>query len=86
MIVANHINMGQRNSDQGRFPEAIDHFQAARALCQSLLKHSGPNRPIVGPLARVRLAAIQGLSPEREIRRVDCCGPRGRVALSRAAR
>ena len=59
MIVANHINMGQRNSDQGRFSEAIDHFQAARSLCQSAINRSGPNSSRVGALARVRLAATR---------------------------
>jgi serine/threonine protein kinase/tetratricopeptide (TPR) repeat protein len=59
MIAANHINMGQRNSDQGRFAEAIDHLQAARALCQSMLEHSGPNQVRIGALARVWLSACR---------------------------
>lgn len=67
-IAVNHINMGQRNSDGGRFPEAIEHFQAARELSQSLIKRFGPNPMRAGLLGRARLYASRAY---RRSRRFD---------------
>ena len=67
MIAANHVSMGQRDSEHGRFPEAIDHFQAALALSQSLVKHPGPNPRHVGLLAHVRLYASRAYRLSRRL-------------------
>ena len=78
-IFANHINMGQRDSDHGRLDKAIDHFQAARKLCESVLEHCGPSPSRLNSLAIVELHACRAY---RQSRRYDDSFAAGRRAAA----
>ena len=78
-IVENHINMGQRDSDHGRLEKAIDHFQAARKLCESVLERCGPSPSRLNVLAIVELHACRAY---RRSRRYDDSSAAGRKAVA----
>ena len=78
-IVENHINMGQRDSDNGRLDKAIDHFQAARKLCESELERLGPSPSRLNVLAIVELHACRAY---RLSRRYDDSSAAGRKAVA----
>ena len=79
LIVANHINMGQRNSDQGRFRKRSTTSRRHAQLCQNRLNTPARSGPTVGPLARVQLAATRAY---RQSGRFDESIAAGREAAS----
>ncbi len=79
LIAANHVNMGLRDSGYGRFGKAIDHFQAAQRLCESVLEEFGRNPSRLSSAATVELNACRAY---RVSRRYDDSSDAGQKAAA----